>query len=568
MLNKDSLGLITYFMKSYPRRSILMVGCLLFAGLLEGVSIATLIPLLSVLSAAESGNSRLVAVLTGFLRICSLEPTLGVLLAVIVLSMTLKAACTWLAMRQVGYTVSHVAAALRMSLISALLKARWSYFTSQPAGRFAHAITIEAFRASSAYYEASIAIACLLQIAVYILAAILIAWRVAILAIVFGVGMMFALKGLIKVTRRASFKINELGKSLVVRLTDALQGIKPIKAMARENEFLPLLEAETQGINKTQQSVVIANETLKALQELLMISVLAIGVYVATTFGNTPLPSLMLLAFLFYRLAGRSNLLQQSYQKIVTYEAGFWSLRNGIMLAESEREETSGVASPPPLIDGITFDSVHFGHDKNKPILKGVSFVIPAGTFVAIEGPSGAGKTTVADMIIGLMKPDSGVVCVDGVPLKNINVHEWRQMIGYVPQEMFLFHETVLRNITLGEKTISRAAVEKALRAAGAWDFVSQLPNGMDSTLGERGSKVSGGERQRIAIARALVRNPRLLILDEVTTALDPKTEAGICRTLKDLRNEVTIVAVSHQRAVTEAADLVYRLKDGTIERV
>jgi len=144
---------------------------------------------------------------------------------------------------------------------------------------------------------------------------------------------------------------------------------------------------------------------------------------------------------------------------------------------------------------------------------------------------------------------------------------DWRRNLGYVPQEMLLFHDTLLHNITLGDESIDRDEVEQALRKAEAWDFVSALPSGLDTVIGAQGTRLSGGQRQRVAIARALVRKPKLLILDEVTTALDPHTEAEICRTLSKLKGDVTIVAISHQEAISEVADITYKLINGTVDR-
>jgi ATP-binding cassette subfamily C protein len=144
-------------------------------------------------------------------------------------------------------------------------------------------------------------------------------------------------------------------------------------------------------------------------------------------------------------------------------------------------------------------------------------------------------------------------------------MHSWREKIGYVPQEMSLFHDTVLNNITLADPNISREAAEAALRTAEAWDFVSAMPEGLDTVVGERGAKISGGQRQRVAIARALARNPRLLILDEPTTALDPETESAICETLLKMKGSVTILVISHQSALVEIADITYLISDGAI---
>ena len=193
---------------------------------------------------------------------------------------------------------------------------------------------------------------------------------------------------------------------------------------------------------------------------------------------------------------------------------------------------------------------------------------LPAGAFIAVVGSSGAGKTTVADLIIGLLRPQRGDVWIDDLPLGDIDATAWRRMIGYVPQETFLFHDTVMANVTLGEPGISRADVETALRRAEAWEFVAALPDGVDTVVGERGARLSGGQRQRIAIARALVRNPALLILDEATTALDPETEAGIVATVKRLTGRLTVLSISHQPAMQSAADFVYQLDTGTATRL
>ena len=144
-------------------------------------------------------------------------------------------------------------------------------------------------------------------------------------------------------------------------------------------------------------------------------------------------------------------------------------------------------------------------------------------------------------------------------------MHAWRETIGYVPQEMIFFHDTILRNLTLGDETITRADIERCLQQAGAAAFVADLPDGIDTVVGERGTRFSGGQRQRLAIARALARRPRLLILDEATTALDPQTEEAICDTLRGLAGEITILAISHQPAILRISDRVYEIEQGEL---
>jgi ATP-binding cassette subfamily C protein len=201
-------------------------------------------------------------------------------------------------------------------------------------------------------------------------------------------------------------------------------------------------------------------------------------------------------------------------------------------------------------------------------VLREARLEIPAGGWTTIVGPSGAGKTTLVDLITALLRPQEGEIWIDDAPLADIDRRAWRRMIGYVPQETLLLNDTILTNVTLGEPGVGAHDAEAALRAAGAWDFVAALPLRMDTPVGERGTRLSGGQRQRLAIARAMVHGPALLVLDEATSALDAESEAEICATLQALRGKLTILAVSHRPALVQAADRVYRVDEGRVTLV
>lgn len=564
VLDEQSVGLGRYFIRSYPRRTALLVVLLILAGMAEGVGLVTLLPLVEIAVGDGSTDSGLGRAVEEFLGIFGLDPTLGVLLMVIVAGMTVKAGFLWLAGNQVGFTAAQIATDLRLLLIRALLRARWSYFSGQPVGHVANAIGNEAHRAAGAYREVCTLLAGMIQALIYLTVAALVSWQVALFALLGAGGIAFVLRRFVGIARRAGAGQTVIFKSLTARLTDVLQGIKPIKAMGRELNILPLLERETLDLNEALRASIRASETRKAFHEPLLVLLIAVGIYVAVSWAGQPFSALMVMTFLFYRLAGQMNLIQGAYQALAVCESAFWSLLGQVTAAEAEAEQESGERRVAQVSRGITMRDVTFCYGDHK-VLDHVSLSVPAGTFAAIVGPSGAGKTTIVDLIVGLHRPQGGSVVVDDVPVEELRVEAWRHMIGYVPQEMLLFHDTVMKNVTLGDDGISRDEVWEALRKAGARDFVQQLLDGLDTVIGERGIKLSGGQRQRIAVARALVRRPSVLVLDEVTTALDPRTEAELCSTLKALKGEVTIVAVSHQPALMAVADVVYRLEDGSV---
>ena len=248
---------------------------------------------------------------------------------------------------------------------------------------------------------------------------------------------------------------------------------------------------------------------------------------------------------------------------LVLGESAFWSLKKGIQEAQ-RAEELLSTGTVATLEQSIQLHAVTFSYDQHQ-VLTNVNLEIPAGRLTTLIGPSGSGKTTVVDLVIGLIRPQSGSVRVDGIPLTELDLKAWRHMIGYVPQETLLLHDSILHNVTLDDPELSEQDAVQALQAAGAWEFISRIPAGIHSTVGERGTKLSGGQRQRIMIARALVHKPRLLILDEATSALDPENAAAIGKTMEDLRGHLTILAISHQTAMVETADRVYRLHDGGV---
>ena len=559
------MHLLLFFARRYPARTAIMLVCLSLAALAEGVGLSSLLPMLSMLDPGGE-QSGLETTIRETLARLGLEPTLEVLLALIVAGSTVKAALTLIAQRQVGYTVANVATDLRLALVRALLAARWLYYVRQPVGMLANSFATEASRASEAYLYGTTLMSQLIQTVLYVAIAASVSLPTTLAASVVGAATVVSLSGLVRKTRRAGIKQTDLLRTVLARMADVLYSVKPLKAMGREPLIAPLLEGETQSLNRALQRQVLSKEAVRALQEPLLVISLAGGLYTAVQYWDIPVKSVVMLALVFARALFSLQKAQKSYQAMVACESAFWSIQRTIEQSEAEAETNIGTRVPD-FEREIRFDDVDFMYEE-RPILAGASFTIPAGEVTAIVGPSGAGKTTIADLALGLVRPQRGEILVDGVPLAEIDVAAWRHKVGYVPQEMLLLHDCVRVNVTLGDPALSEKDVRDALEAAGAWDFVNQLPEGMETPLGERGARLSGGQRQRIAIARALVHRPRLLILDEATAALDPTSERGIYDTVRALRGRTTVLAISHQRGLLDVADHVYRLAEGRVEEV
>jgi ATP-binding cassette subfamily C protein len=570
------MRLLIVFARAYPGRSAIMLVCLLLAAVAEGIGFSSLLPLLGMVGKAADAStvaappgpdsSALERIVSEGLAWAGLQPSVGLLLLLIVGGIVIKAGLVLLAQRQIGYTVAHVATDLRLEFLRALLAARWGYYTRQPVGTLANAFATEATRASEAYLYGTTIVALTIQAVLYAGLGTLVSWQATIGALATGVITVSVFSGLVRMTRSAGIRQTELLKTLLGRLTDVLYAVKPLKAMAREQLVGPLLEAETNELNRALQRQVLSKEAVRALQEPLLVGAIALGLYVSLTHFGLPLESVFLLVLFFARALINLNRVQKQYQAMVACESAFWSLRETIDRSQGACESTDG-AQPPTLSREIELRGLTFAYG-DKTILDDASLRVSAGQLTGLVGSSGAGKTTVADLIAGLVRPQTGEVWIDDVALGEIDLKAWRHEIGYVPQETFLLHESVLINVTLGDPDLDAAAVEKALRQAGAWEFVSALPDGVHTTIGERGALVSGGQRQRLALARALVHEPRLLILDEATAALDAESEIAIYDTIRKLRGRVTIFAISHQPAMLDAADVVYSLERGHISRL
>ena len=363
-------------------------------------------------------------------------------------------------------------------------------------------------------------------------------------------------------------QVNEFDSSAHTRAIDSLLNYETVKYFGNEN-----FEAKRydENLDKLRLARIKAQNSLSALnigQQLIIAVALVTMLWRATqgvVDGNLTLGDLVMINAFMIQLYIPLNFLGVIYREI---KQSLTDLDRMFNLLEKEREvadapnaQLLSLGSPP----SVAFEHVDFAHEQNRPILQDVSFTIPAGKTVAIVGPSGSGKSTLARLLFRFYDVQQGVVRIDGHPLNHLTQASVRQAIGIVPQDTVLFNDTVYYNIAYGRPSASREEVEQAARAARIHDFIVSTPLGYQTMVGERGLKLSGGEKQRVAIARTLLKNPFILIFDEATSALDSSNERAIQSELREAANNKTTLVIAHRLSTVVDAHEIIVLDQGVI---
>lgn len=536
----------------------------LAAGLTEGIGLVTLLPIVTLAISAEQETSSPLneAILTA-LAYVGLKPQLGTLLAIFAGALCLRSVLQLVAMQYVGNTAAEVTTQLRRDVIRSVLGVRWRFLVDQPMGRVANALSNDTMRAGRCYVHAAGFAAQLVKTTIYVGIALVVSFEFAVMAFVAGLAVAGALHFLVRIARKAGWRQTARTQQLINFLSDTLNNIKPIKAMAREASFGALMEKRTAQLRKSLRVQVVTTEALGNAQDILVAILLSLGFYITVEVSRVPIAEVLVMGLVIVRLVSSIGKLQTSYQKAAILESAFVACKELIEAAEREVECNTGQGTPS-FERGLVLDRVTFAHDETT-VLHEVSLEVPKGSLTVLTGPSGSGKTTVSDLIIGLHRPQAGHILIDDRPLQELDMHQWRQILAYVPQEQTLLHDSIATNVSLGDETLPQAEIEKALKLAGAWEFVSNLPESIETVVGEKGARLSGGQRQRIGLARALVLHPKLLILDEVTSALDQPTALAIAQQIKRISRSLTVLAVTHRSEFVDLADRIYALDDGRV---
>lgn len=367
--------------------------------------------------------------------------------------------------------------------------------------------------------------------------------------------------------RMVSHRVQEKMADLTSVLQETISGIRVVKAFAMEEQENKRFTTENEGsFNTTMKSARIVAMLTPTIELLVVMALIVIVWYGGTEVIQGRLTSGKMMQFLSYiaLLITPVTIIPHNFNNFMQALAASDRIFNVLDTKEDIKDAPDAVELPK-LKGRIEFRNVSFGYQEDLPVLKEINLEVKPGEVVALVGPSGAGKTSLVNLIPRFYDTTSGSIIVDGCELKKAKIKSLRSQIGLVPQESILFGTTIRENIAYGQPDASEAEIIAAAKAANAHDFILGLPNGYETRVGERGASLSGGQRQRIAIARALLKNPRILILDEATSALDNESERLVQEALERLMRDRTTFVIAHRLSTVQYADKIVVLEDGYI---
>lgn len=557
----------------FPRRILLFLSLTLLAGLLEGFGMAMFLPLLEFV---ESGGdvtelaegSRLWSGLVIAFQAFGLQVTLIGLILVLLFLILSRVVVVYLRQTYTAWLSQEVVHSIRTNLFEQCLKSSYRILDNFKSGHLVNLVTTEAQRAMGHLQSLFALIANTVVIAGYFVVLLWISIPMTLLAV-----LILGTAGLIvnyhvRHTRRLSRQTTNANQAFSFDLVERLSAFRLIKLTATESR-------ESDRVNRASCKVRDHNYWLAKLMakiDLILEPIVVLGglsiLYFSIEVFSLSLAQVGLFMLILLRLLPISKEVLRSRQTFMATSGSMEVLIESYKSMGEAKEEKGGTTAFEGLDEGIRFENVTFTYSgQGHPALENVTFMIPAARMTALVGPSGAGKTTLVDLLVNLRRPQEGRILFDGVPLSDYDLGSIRKAVAFVSQDAFILNDTIRNNISFSRSDATDDEIRAVMDRAMVTEFVADLPEGWDTLLGERGTRLSGGQKQRLSLARALLQRAPVLVLDEATSALDSEKEISVQETIQDLRRRggVTIVVIAHRLSTIRQADNIVVLEGGRV---
>jgi len=555
------------FLRPYRWGVLAIVILGLLQSLAEGVGIGFFLPLLNVLigrTQPRPGNQWFANLMDGLFRNVPPDRRLAIIVVCVLAAVLLSALLAYAHGVLFAWLDGHIGDYLRRRIFAQLLAVNFGFIERDRSGRLLNVLGTDTWRSSEAlkmFVKLTITGS---TIAVYVGLLLLMSWRLTLLVAAVLVLISLVVRAVTRGVRQFGEKATAFNADLGHLMLEGVEGMRVIRAFGREAYEQGRFDQCSRRVRVAFLRMYFLEEAVHPIHDLLAAALLLLIVF-ATARSSGDVSSLLVFVFVLYRLQPRVKDFDAARVRLIALSP---SVEEVCSLVDTAGKHylTPGSARQTSLRQGIVFDQVSFRYEAgDEPALADASFTIPAGRTTALVGLSGGGKSTVIKLILRFEDPSAGRILLDGRPLPEVDLDSWRSQLALVSQDIYLFNATVRENIAYGRLDASFDEVVDAARRADAHDFIERLPAKYDTVLGPRGVRLSGGQQQRISLARALVRDPRVLILDEATNALDSISEQWIQATLDTLREQRTVIMIAHRLSTIERADQIIVLDKGRV---
>lgn len=567
--NKKLVNFFSIFYRAYwgYKKQIIALTLLGFlSSLLEGIGINAAIPMFSFISGtsdkADDPISKIIKKFFDFLQInFSLKYLFIFICGLLMLRVLILLLSNYIKIKITAVYEEKT----RGELFKLTAEANWQYLIKQKLGYLDTILVTNVQNGSSLLQTISSSLMIVASLFIFLLVAINISPQITLITLVLGGLMFFVFKPFLYKTRSLSRENEKINRFTAHHINENILGMKTIKIMSAGGKIVDkakeYFKALRELVVKTNFLSVATSALIQPIGLIFVFIIFAIS-YKSNNFNFIALAAII---YLIQRIFTYAQQLQGNIYSITvssTYVNKMLEYRDE---AKKNKEIDNGLENFK-FDKYLEFKNVGFSYDQSKLILKNVSFTIKKGEMVGLIGPSGAGKTTIVDIILRLFNPNKGEISIDGENINKIKINDWRKNIGYVSQDIFLKNDTIANNIKFYNDSITDEEMVEAAKMANIYDFILSCPDKFSTVIGERGFLLSVGQRQRIVIARILARRPEILILDEATSALDNESEVLIQKVIENLKNKITVLLIAHRLSTVMNCTKLLVLQNGEIK--
>lgn len=561
---------LAYLIKVYSKHlGVKVYSLILFSiaiAVIDGFGITLMLPLLEGVD-SNLTNSKVPRFVIRLMEVLGIPFELNAILIFMLVVFSTKALLKMISGYFQSKMYKELYAKLKLGLFEGIMEVQYRYFSSKNSGHFITVLNDHVNRMIASFNIFIAVVTTSFMASYYIILAASLSWRISLFAAIFGGVAVLLLSRITKYVKRLSKKIAQHEK---VNAQNAIQSINAYKYLIATGTFKVLFgkyKSSVDHITQLHFKTQAANVFSRSTRELVTVSLLIVLIYIETQVFNNPIASILLILILFYRAVNQLMFIQNNFQLLLTSMGMIESVDEEFSeLKNNKHPQNTIQISATDFQSNIELRNIEFAFSGSSSFKLNINDLqIEPNKVLAFVGPSGGGKSTLVDLILGVHTSQKGQILFNQKPINQVDLNSLRKYIGYVSQDVTLFDDSIVNNITLFQLNPDLEKVKQACVQANVWSFIESLELGLETQIGEKGIRISGGQRQRLSIARELFKCPKLLILDEATSALDVESELVVQEAIENLRGSITVIVIAHRLVTIKSAEIIAVLEEGML---